>query len=181
MGASRQRRLSCGTPQLVFFFGKFLSMVARSTGGAFHVGGDHDNGSGRSAGVCRGSSCDGADGCGCGPSQVQFDVTLDDALHVPAQSAAGKAMVTVFEGDFTLAWPPRKAQKPREGSSWSLRTTPKAGFCFRLPLLAIRAPRSRKAIVACSLREGARKSLKAALFSGTGKLLESFGAFVHQT
>ena len=156
-------------------------MVARSTGVPFTSAVITTTVLGTAPAFAEDQAATARTAAGCAPSQVQFDVTLDDALHVLAQSEAGKAMVTVFEDDFTLAWPPRKAQKPREGSSWSLRTTPKAGFCFRLPLLAIRAPRSRKAIVACSLREGARKSLKAALFSGTGKLLESFGAFVHQT
>jgi Protein of unknown function (DUF2846) len=38
---------------------------------------------------------------GCGPSQTQFDVKLDDALHVLAQPEGGKAIVYVFEDDFT--------------------------------------------------------------------------------
>jgi hypothetical protein len=38
---------------------------------------------------------------GCGPSQTQFDVKLDDALHVLAQPEEGKAIVYVFEDDFT--------------------------------------------------------------------------------
>jgi hypothetical protein len=38
---------------------------------------------------------------GCGPSQTQFDVKLDDALHIPAQPEEGKAIVYVFEDDFT--------------------------------------------------------------------------------
>ena len=38
---------------------------------------------------------------GCGPSQTQFDVKLDDTLHIPAQPEEGKAVVYVFEDDFT--------------------------------------------------------------------------------
>jgi hypothetical protein len=38
---------------------------------------------------------------GCGPSQTQFDVKLDDALHLLAQPEEGKAIVYVFEDDFT--------------------------------------------------------------------------------
>jgi hypothetical protein len=38
---------------------------------------------------------------GCGPSQTQFDVKLDDTLHIPAQPEEGKAIVYVFEDDFT--------------------------------------------------------------------------------
>jgi hypothetical protein len=38
---------------------------------------------------------------GCGPSQTQFDVKLDDTLHIPAQPQEGKAIVYVFEDDFT--------------------------------------------------------------------------------
>jgi Protein of unknown function (DUF2846) len=38
---------------------------------------------------------------GCGASQTQFDVKLDDSLHVLAQPEEGKAVVYVFEDDFT--------------------------------------------------------------------------------
>lgn len=38
---------------------------------------------------------------GCGPSQTQFDVKLDDTLHLLAQPEEGKAIVYVFEDDFT--------------------------------------------------------------------------------
>lgn len=38
---------------------------------------------------------------GCGPNDVQFDVKLDDSLHVLAQPEEGKAIVYVFEDDFT--------------------------------------------------------------------------------
>jgi uncharacterized protein DUF2846 len=38
---------------------------------------------------------------GCGLSQTQFDVKLDDTLHVLAQPETGKAIVYVFEDDFT--------------------------------------------------------------------------------
>jgi hypothetical protein len=38
---------------------------------------------------------------GCGPSQTQFDVKLDDSLHLLAQPEDGKAIVYVFEDDFT--------------------------------------------------------------------------------
>jgi hypothetical protein len=37
---------------------------------------------------------------GCGPNQVQFNVKLDDSLHVLAQPEAGKAIVYVFEDAF---------------------------------------------------------------------------------
>jgi hypothetical protein len=37
---------------------------------------------------------------GCGPNQVQFDVKLDDSLHVLAQPETGKAIVYVFEDAF---------------------------------------------------------------------------------
>ena len=38
---------------------------------------------------------------GCGPSQTQFDAKLDDTLHLLAQPERGKAIVYVFEDDFT--------------------------------------------------------------------------------
>jgi hypothetical protein len=38
---------------------------------------------------------------GCGPSQSQFEVKLDDTLHLLAQPEEGKAIVYVFEDDFT--------------------------------------------------------------------------------
>jgi hypothetical protein len=38
---------------------------------------------------------------GCGPSQTQFDVKLDDTLHVLAQPEESKAIVYVFEDDLT--------------------------------------------------------------------------------
>ena len=38
---------------------------------------------------------------GCGPSQTQFEVKLDDSLHVLAHPEEGKAIVYVFEDDFS--------------------------------------------------------------------------------
>jgi hypothetical protein len=38
---------------------------------------------------------------GCGPSQSQFEVKLDDTLHLLAQPEEGKAILYVFEDDFT--------------------------------------------------------------------------------
>jgi hypothetical protein len=38
---------------------------------------------------------------GCGPAKTQFDTKLDGTLHVLAQPEAGKAIVYVFEDDFT--------------------------------------------------------------------------------
>ena len=38
---------------------------------------------------------------GCGPNDVQFDVRLDDSLHVLAQPEEGKAIVYVFEDDLS--------------------------------------------------------------------------------
>jgi hypothetical protein len=38
---------------------------------------------------------------GCGPSQIQFDAKLDDTLHLLAQPEQGKAILYVFEDDFT--------------------------------------------------------------------------------
>src|SRR5580692_11652857 len=38
---------------------------------------------------------------GCGPSQTQFDVKTDATLHLLAQPEDGKAIVYVFEDDFT--------------------------------------------------------------------------------
>jgi hypothetical protein len=38
---------------------------------------------------------------GCGGNQGQFDVNLNDTLHVLAQPEAGKAVIYVFEDDFT--------------------------------------------------------------------------------
>jgi len=38
---------------------------------------------------------------GCGATQTQFDTKLDETLHVLAQPEEGKAIVYVFEDDFT--------------------------------------------------------------------------------
>jgi hypothetical protein len=87
--------------QLVSCFGKFLSMVARSTGVLFAAAVITTTVLCTSPAFAQDQAATARTAAGCGPGQVQFDVKLDDTLHVLAQPEAGKAMVYVFEDDFT--------------------------------------------------------------------------------
>jgi hypothetical protein len=82
-------------------FGKFLSMVARSTGVLFRAAVITTTVLGTLPALAQDQAATARTAAGCGPSQVQFDVKPDDTLHVLAQPEAGKAMVYVFEDDFT--------------------------------------------------------------------------------
>ena len=64
---------------------------------------------------------------GCGPIQMQFDVKLDDTLHVLAQPEAGKAIVYIFEDDFS-----GPTMRIGVDGSWVGATTGKSFIYFTL-------------------------------------------------
>jgi hypothetical protein len=87
--------------QLVSFPSKILSMVARPTVVLLTAAVVTTTVLGTSPAFAQVQAATARTAAGCGPSQVQFDVKLDDTLHVLAQPEAGKAIVYVFEDDFT--------------------------------------------------------------------------------
>ena len=87
--------------QLVSFPSKILSMVARPTVVLLTAAVVTTTVLGTSPASAQVQAATARTAAGCGPSQVQFDVKLDDTLHVLAQPEAGKAIVYVFEDDFT--------------------------------------------------------------------------------
>jgi hypothetical protein len=87
--------------QLVSFPSKILSMVARPAVVLLTAAVVTTTVLGTSQAFAQVQAATARTAAGCGPSQVQFDVKLDDTLHVLAQPEAGKAIVYVFEDDFT--------------------------------------------------------------------------------
>ena len=87
--------------QLVSFPSKILSMVARPTVVLLTAAVVTTTVLGTSPAFAQVQAATARTAAGCGPSQVQFDVKLDDTLHGLAQPEAGKATVYVFEDDFT--------------------------------------------------------------------------------
>jgi hypothetical protein len=87
--------------QLVSLLGKTLCRAARSTAVICTTAVTTTTVLGTSPAFAQDQAATARTAAGCGPSQVQFDLKLDDTLHVPAQPEAGKAMVYVFEDDFT--------------------------------------------------------------------------------
>src|SRR5580692_12493468 len=87
--------------QLVSLFGKTLSLAARSTAVICTAAVITTTVLGTSPAFAQDQAAAARTAAGCGPSQSQFEVKLDDTLHLLAQPEEGKAIVYVFEDDFT--------------------------------------------------------------------------------
>jgi hypothetical protein len=67
-------------------------MMARSTGALFTAAVITKTVLGTLPAIAQDQAATARTAAGCGPSQVQFDVKLDDTLHVLAQPEASKAI-----------------------------------------------------------------------------------------